>query len=81
MNNGDLINLSDEKYLKYRSIIRNPYIKPLGNILPGRFWDHLGKKASVKSRDRSSHYRTSNESQLIQMIRGHAERVYQEKAF
>lgn len=78
---GDLINLSDEKYLKYRSIIRNPYIKPLGNIIPGWVWNHVGNKASKKSRDRSGDYRSRNESQLTQMIRGHGERVYLEKPF
>ncbi|WII72832.1 UDP-2,3-diacylglucosamine diphosphatase [Bdellovibrio sp. 22V] len=78
---GDLINLTDEKYLKYRSIIRNPYIKPLGNILPGRFWDHIGNKASKKSRARTGHYRSANESSLVEMIRSHATKAYQEKPF
>ncbi|WP_413568648.1 UDP-2,3-diacylglucosamine diphosphatase [Bdellovibrio sp. HCB117] len=78
---GDLINLADEKYLKYRSIIRNPYIKPLGNIIPGKFWDYVGNRASKRSRARSGHYRATNESQLVQMIRAHTEKVYQEKPF
>ncbi|WP_374027546.1 UDP-2,3-diacylglucosamine diphosphatase [Bdellovibrio bacteriovorus] len=78
---GDLINLNDEKYLKYRSIIRNPYIKPLGNILPGKFWDHIGNKASKKSRERSGHYRVSNEGELISMIRKHTPVAYAEKPF
>ncbi len=78
---GDLINLNDEKYLRYRSIIRNPFIKPLGNLLPGRFWAHLGNKASKKSRERSSHYRAVNEVELGQMIRSHTPRAFAEKPF
>lgn len=78
---GDLINLNDVKYLKYRSIIRNPFVKPLGAILPGRFWDHIGNKASKKSRARTGHYRASNEDSLVQMIREHAPKAYLEKPF
>lgn len=78
---GDLINLNDEKYLKYRSTIRNPYIKPLSWIMPGRFWDYLGKKASKKSRERSGHYRAQNEDQLVKMVRDHIGKAYQEKSF
>lgn len=78
---GDLINLNDEKYLKYRGIIRNPWIKPLGNIIPGRFWDYIGNKASKKSRERSGHFRSSNEEQLVKMIRGHIVTAYEEKPF
>ncbi|WP_413612574.1 UDP-2,3-diacylglucosamine diphosphatase [Bdellovibrio sp. HCB-110] len=81
LEHGDLINRNDEKYLKYRSIIRNPFIKPLGNILPGQFWDHIGNKASKKSRARSGHYRVSNEGPLIEMIRSHATKAYHEKPF
>ncbi|KYG66052.1 UDP-2,3-diacylglucosamine hydrolase [Bdellovibrio bacteriovorus] len=78
---GDLINLQDEKYLKYRSIIRNPRIKPLGNILPGQFWDYIGNRASKKSRARTSDYANRNTDQLVQMIRDHAVKVYPEKPF
>ncbi|WP_413586444.1 UDP-2,3-diacylglucosamine diphosphatase [Bdellovibrio sp. HCB274] len=78
---GDLINLNDIKYLKYRSIIRNPWIKPLKDFLPGRFWNYLGNRASKKSRARSGHYRQRNEEQLVSMIRGHVSRAYDEGPF
>lgn len=78
---GDLINLNDEKYLKYRSIIRNPWVKPLGNIIPGRVWDYVGNRASKKSRAKSGHYRVSNEDKLIEMIRNHIPFAYIEKPF
>lgn len=78
---GDLINLADEKYLKYRRLIRNPYIKPLGNLVPAQVWAYLGNRASKKSRARTSDYAHRNTDQLVQMIRSHAERVYAEKPF
>ncbi|MNL45828.1 UDP-2,3-diacylglucosamine hydrolase [compost metagenome] len=76
-----MINLQDYEYLRYRSIIRNPKIKPLGNIVPGFVWSYLGNRASKKSRARSGHYRAKNEANLVTMIRAHAERVYDEKPF
>ena len=78
---GDLINLQDEAYLKYRRWIRNPYIKPLGNILPGAFWDYIGNRASKKSRQRSGHYAAANEKALVEMVRGHIPRAYSEAPF
>ncbi|MNL58282.1 hypothetical protein D3C87_1819090 [compost metagenome] len=75
--------MQDEAYLKYRSIIRNPWIKRIGlTLIPGKFWDYLGQKASHKSREHSGNYRQVNEANLSSMIRGHAERVYDnEKPF
>lgn len=73
---GDLINLEDEAYLRYRAIIRNPFVRPLKDFAPGRFWDWLGSRASKKSRAQSSHFRVQNEEHLVRMIRAHAERAY-----
>lgn len=78
---GDLINTEDAAYLKYRGIIRNPWIKPLGRLLPGVFWDYIGDRASRKSRVRSGHYRQQNEYQLVEMVRSHAVRAYAERPF
>lgn len=78
---GDLINLNDKAYLRYRGVIRHPLVKPLGTRLPGRFWGYVGTKMSAKSRKKSGHYRTRNEAQLVAMIRGHIAHAYQEKAF
>jgi UDP-2,3-diacylglucosamine hydrolase len=78
---GDLINLNDETYLKYRSFIRNPWVKPLSWIVPGKFWDEVGNYAARKSRKRSGVYRTRNEDKLIHMIRQHATRVYGEHPY
>jgi Uncharacterized protein conserved in bacteria len=80
---GDLINMNDEAYLKYRSIIRNPWVKMIGlGLIPGRVWDWLGQRASHKSREQSGNYRQVNEERLSKMIRAHAERVYDnEKPF
>jgi UDP-2,3-diacylglucosamine hydrolase len=78
---GDLINLEDKTYLRYRSIIRHPWITPLGHIIPGKFWQDMGDYASKKSRARSQGFRTRNESKLVEMIRAHAVRAYAEKPF
>jgi len=78
---GDLINLDDKAYLRYRSVVRHPLIKQLGNLIPGRVWDEIGKYASKKSRARSQVYRVANEEKLVQMIRHHAHRVFDEMPY
>ncbi|MGZ3743415.1 MAG: UDP-2,3-diacylglucosamine diphosphatase [Pseudobdellovibrionaceae bacterium] len=78
---GDLINLEDTVYLRYRSLIRHPLIKPLGDLIPGKIWEGIGNYAARKSRVRSQSYRVSNEDRLIQMIRHHAHRAYAEKPY
>lgn len=78
---GDLINLEDLTYLKYRSFIRSPWIKPLSNIIPGAIWSYVGNRASKKSRSRSSNYAAINKDQLLQMIRRHGVKVYLERPF
>jgi UDP-2,3-diacylglucosamine hydrolase len=76
---GDLINQEDEAYLKYRSIIRNPWVKRIGLTLPGRFWDYLGQRASKKSRAKTGHYREVNKEKLSKMIRAYAEKIYDQE--
>lgn len=76
LEHGDLINRHDEAYLKYRRLIRNPWLRPLKDIVPGALWDWAGTRASKKSRAQSSHYRVQNEARLIQMIREHAVHVH-----
>lgn len=78
---GDLINLNDEKYLKYRAFIRNPRYKFILYMFPGWLWNWAGTRASKKSRDKSGEYRARNEAQLLAMIRKHTERAYQEEPF
>lgn len=78
---GDLINLNDKAYLRYRGVIRHPLVKPLGTKLPGRFWGYVGNKMSQKSRKKSSSYRSRNEDQLVTMIRAHVAHAYSQKPF
>lgn len=78
---GDLINLDDKAYLRYRAILRHPWIEPLGHIIPGKFWQDLGDYASKKSRKRSQNYSSRNIPRLIEMIRTHAHRAFEEKPF
>lgn len=78
---GDLINLEDQAYLKYRATIRHSWIEPIGHIVPGWFWNWFGLKMSKKSRKKTSLYGKQNEKELIEMIRHHARRSYEEKPF
>ena len=78
---GDLINLDDQTYLKYRALIRGRIVRSMALHLPGLFWAYVGNLMSQKSRKRSSVYRAQNEEQLIKMIRAHAVRSYAEKPF
>jgi UDP-2,3-diacylglucosamine hydrolase len=78
---GDLINLEDKAYLRYRSFMRHPWVEPLGHIVPGKFWQDLGDYASKKSRARTQKYSSRNEARLVEMIRTHAHRVFEEKPF
>lgn len=81
LEHGDFINPHDEKYLKYRALVRHPLIEPIGHILPGFFWKWLGEAQSQKSRKRTGHYGRNNADEIKQMVRTHAERVYEQKPF
>lgn len=81
LEHGDLINQNDVTYLKYRSIIRNPWVEQVGHLVPGEFWDWVGLRASKKSRHSSSKYRIERSQELVTMVREHAKKVYQERAF
>ncbi len=78
---GDLINEKDETYLKYRDLIRTPFMQRLAHAIPGRVFHAIGEYASKESRKKSSVQRRQSESELRQMIRDYAERVYAEDAF
>lgn len=81
LEHGDFINPKDEAYLKYRSIVRSPWIEPIGHIVPGFFWKWFGEKQSQKSRKRTGHYGRNNAEEIKSMIREHSQRVYPEKNF
>lgn len=81
LEHGDLINLEDRTYLRYRSVIRHPWVEMLGHLIPGRVWEGIGTYAARKSRIRSHEYRSLNEGHLVEMIRTHAHRAYKENRF
>lgn len=81
LEHGDFINPDDEAYLKYRALVRHPWIEPIGHIVPGFFWKWFGEKQSQKSRKRTGHYGVNNADQIREMIRRHAQRMYAEKPF
>lgn len=81
LEHGDFINPNDLNYLKYRALIRHPWIEPIGHIVPGFFWKWLGEKLSQKSRKRSSNYSQENTDRIRKLIRAHAHRVFDTKPF
>lgn len=81
LEHGDFINPDDINYLKYRALTRNPWIEPIGHIVPGFFWKWLGETLSQKSRKRSSNYTKINVDKVRSLIRAHAHRVFKVKPF
>ncbi len=81
LEHGDFINPDDKKYLEYRAKIRNPWIEPIGHLVPGFFWKWFGEKQSQKSRKKTGHYGINNAEEIRNLIRSHAKRAYEEKKF
>lgn len=81
LEHGDLINLEDQAYLKYRGFVRHPVMEKVAYLLPGPVLGALGDWASRTSRKYSSVDRAAREEQLRQMIRHHAFRSFKEKPF
>ena len=71
---GDYINPNDAAYLKYLSIIKNPFVEFLGHALPSCFWSYIANKQSKKSRKKTSRYAVDNSEKIKKLIRTHAER-------
>lgn len=81
LEHGDLINLNDQAYLRYRRFYRHGVMEKLAYGLPGLFWDGLGKWASRTSRKYSAKDRESRNQELREMIRAHAHRSFAEAPF
>lgn len=81
MEHGDLINLEDAAYLKWKRFTQGSITKFLAHSLPGVFWNFLGTRMSEKSRERSHQFRIDNEVEIRKMIHQHAIRSYNEKPF
>lgn len=78
---GDLINPKDETYLKYREFIRRPVMEKVAHLIPAALLHAIGDYASKKSRKHSSVKRRDSESELRQMIRDFAVKVYDSAPF
>ncbi len=81
LEHGDLMNPQDIDYLRWRAFSRHAIIEPWTHILPGFFWQWVGNKLSQKSRKKSRTYRSRNEEAIREMIRVHAQNVYQKEPF
>ena len=81
LEHGDLINLNDEAYLRYRRFYRHPVMEKVADIVPGTVWDRIGQWASKTSRKYSARDRAAREAELRDMIRIHARRSFAEAPF
>lgn len=81
MEHGDFINPKDVAYLKYRETVRKPWIEPIGHIVPGFFWKHVGEYLSSKSRKRSGHYGQQNIEKIKDLIREYAKKIHKKNNF
>ncbi|MFZ3228658.1 MAG: metallophosphoesterase [Pseudobdellovibrio sp.] len=78
---GDLINLEDIAYLKYRAFVRHSVMETIGHLLPSTFLKWMGESISLKSRKRTSNYEKINTAKVKDLIRSHAHKSYLEKPF
>ncbi len=78
---GDLINIEDEAYIKFRKFVRHPLVEFMGHSIPGIVWDWLGQRLSSYSAKDSRVYREEHEVIMKKMIHAHAERSFEEKKF
>lgn len=81
LEHGDLINPDDQKYLMYRSFVRQPRLEKLAYLLPGRLLDEVGIAASKLSRKKSSVKRRDSEGRLRQMIRTYAQTKVEQESY
>lgn len=78
---GDMINLEDKAYQRYRGVIRSPQVEKIAPLIAGRVFSKIGELASKVSRKHSSAHRQIDRDKLRQMIRDHAEKTVEETPF
>lgn len=78
---GDLINLEDKAYLRLRSFVRRTPLEFLAYQIPGAVWNEFGVRASQISRHFSGKLRENKQEFLRELIRTHAHRSFDERAF
>ncbi len=78
---GDLINPLDHKYLKYRSLIRKPFMEKIAPAVSGQALERVGRWASRQSRKYSQVQRQIDYENLRTMIRLYAKSQSQSDHF
>ena len=81
LEHGDEMNPDDKSYLFLRWFLRTPPIHFLCRRLPGWLIVRIGDRASAASRQYSSNNNKSCSSEVIDMIRIHAKKVFRERPF
>lgn len=65
---GDEIQGVQKSYLKYKKIIRSTPLKIVAHLIPLFLFDYLAKKASKKSREKSSRYAESMRGKMRENV-------------
>lgn len=72
---GDMINLNDLAYQRYRRFYRHPLTRLLIECVPPSWMHAFGRKFSQESRKHSAPQREDRSAELRDMIRSHAQKV------
>lgn len=78
---GDLMNLEDKAYQRLRKFVRLSPLEFLAYKVPGSLWNEFGVRASQISRHFSGKLREDKQEFLRNLIRDHAQKSFQERAF
>lgn len=81
LEHGDLMNPEDLAYLRYRSIIRQPLIAPLADLIPGKFLNEAGNFASRLSRKKSHVRRQNQQERIRKTIHTYADQAFAKDPF
>lgn len=82
LEHGDQMDPDDKNYIYLRWFLRTGFMKLAVRLMPEIFFTNVGEKASVKSRQHNTSYRTdSNEQIIIGKIKTHVEKLLREKKY
>lgn len=78
---GDQMDPNDKGYIFLRWLLRTPFMKWLAPRLPSNLVLAIGERMSRISRTYTTDYKVITNDRAIEVIRQHAERVYNERPF
>ena len=78
---GDQMDPEDRGYLFLRWLLRTPFVRFLGRALPNQSVAWIGRRASLASRDYTTHVKSVSDQQVREKIRVHAQKVFPDRPF